>query len=67
MRMEIGVLVSLKLNILKIPKFVLGWVRTSNYFSRVPNEYIHHDKYDSDFGFLSMNLPNFFKNVPIFL
>ena len=40
-------MVPLRMDIPRIPKFVLGWVRTSNYLSRVPKEYIHHDKYDS--------------------
>ena len=43
-------LVPLKMDIPRIPKFVLGWARTSNYLLSVPNEYLHHDRYDSSFG-----------------
>ena len=66
MRMEIGVLVPLKMDIPRIPKFVFGWARISNYLSRVPKKYIHHDKYDGVCSSLSMNLPFFLKNVLIF-
>ena len=48
MRMKIGVLVPLRMDILGVPKFLLGWARTSNFLSRVLKEYIHYDKYDSD-------------------
>ena len=66
MRMEIEVLVPLRMDIPKIPKFDLGWARTSNYLSRVPKEYIHHDKYDSGFNSLKHEFTYFFKDVPIF-
>ena len=48
--MKIRVLVLLRMDIPRIPKFFLGWAKTSNYLLRVPKEYIHHDKYDSVFG-----------------
>ena len=66
MRMEIGVLVPLRIDIPRIPKFVLGWAKTSNYLSRVPKEYIHHDKYDSSSDSPKLEFTFFFKNVPIF-
>ena len=57
--MEIGVLVPLSMDILRVPKFLLGWARTSNFLSKVLKEYIYHDKYDSVPIPLSMNLPIF--------
>ena len=67
MRMEIGVLVPLRMDISRIAKFVLRWARTSNYLLRVPNEYIHHDKYDGGSGSPKHEFTFFFKDVHIFL
>ena len=64
--MKIRALVPLRMDIPRIPKFFLGWAKTSNYLSRVPKEYIRHDKYDSISVLLNINLPFFFKDVPIF-
>ena len=66
MKMKIGVLVSLRMDIPRILKFFLGWAKTSNYLSRVPKEYIHHDKYDSGSGSSKHEFTLFFKDVPIF-
>ena len=59
--MEIGVLVPLRMDIPRIAKFVLGWASTSNYLSRVPKEYIHHDKYDNGSSSPKHDLPIFLR------
>ena len=46
MRIEIRVLVSLRMDVPRVPKLIMGWARTSNHLSRVPKEYINHDKND---------------------
>ena len=46
MRIEIRVLVPLRMDVFRVSKFVMGWARNSNHLSRVPNEYIDHDKDD---------------------
>ena len=68
MKMKIGVLVSLRMDIPRIPKFFLGWAKISNYLSRVPKEYIYHDKYDGGSGSPKHEFTFFlFKDVPIFI
>ena len=50
MRMKIGVLVPLRMDVARVPKFVLEWARTSNHLLMVPKEYIDHDKDDRSPG-----------------
>ena len=65
--MKIRVLVLLRMAIPRIPKFVLGWVRTSNYLLRIGKENIHHDKYDNGSDSSKHEFTFFFlKDVPIF-